>query len=113
MSRIRHVATFVVAMLVIGGCDTSARPGASPGQLPGDVSPSPGVAIAGPASAAPAPDLASIIEALQLRGAFSLATIRDDIDRRLAMPYFFVDLALLRCLRKVSPNVERRPRRNV
>lgn len=50
-------------MLVIGGCDTSARPGASPGQLPGDVSPSPGVAIAGPASAAPAPDLASIIVA--------------------------------------------------
>lgn len=27
---------------------------------------------------------------------FNIATVRDDIDRRLALPYFFIDLALLR-----------------
>jgi hypothetical protein len=38
----------------------------------------------------------SVLAAMQERGAFNLATVRDDVDRRLAMPYFFIDLGLLR-----------------
>jgi hypothetical protein len=38
----------------------------------------------------------SVLSAVRERGAFSIATVRDDIDRRLALPYFFIDLALLR-----------------
>lgn len=33
---------------------------------------------------------------LRARGGFAIAAVRDDIDRRLAIPYFLVDLALLR-----------------
>jgi hypothetical protein len=33
---------------------------------------------------------------MQKAGGFAIATIRDDIDRRLAIPYFALDLALLR-----------------
>ncbi|MGE0815839.1 MAG: DUF4062 domain-containing protein [Vicinamibacterales bacterium] len=39
---------------------------------------------------------AHVLAAVRERGGFSVATVRDDIDRRLALPYFFIDLALLR-----------------
>jgi hypothetical protein len=39
------------------------------------------------------------------RGAFNIATVRDDVDRRLAMPYFFIDLALLRLMSKWHPAI--------
>lgn len=38
----------------------------------------------------------AVIKQMQETEGFALATIRDDIDRRLAIPYFTVDLALLR-----------------
>jgi len=37
-----------------------------------------------------------ILEEMRERGAFNIPTVRDDVDRRLALPYFSVDLALLR-----------------
>jgi hypothetical protein len=37
-----------------------------------------------------------VIDQMQKIGGFSIATIRDDIDRRLAIPYFRIDLMLLR-----------------
>jgi hypothetical protein len=37
-----------------------------------------------------------IIEHMKTHGGFAIATVRDDIDRRLAIPYFVIDLALLR-----------------
>ena len=42
---------------------------------------------------------ARVLHAMQERGGFALATVRDDVDRRLALPYFFIDLALLRHIR--------------
>lgn len=38
----------------------------------------------------------TIVQQMRRAGGFALATVRDDIDRRLAIPYFFVDLELLR-----------------
>lgn len=38
----------------------------------------------------------AVVQKMQETGGFALATIRDDIDRRLAIPYFVLDLALLR-----------------
>ena len=38
----------------------------------------------------------AVLEKMQKAGGFALATVRDDIDRRLAIPYFVLDLALLR-----------------
>jgi hypothetical protein len=37
----------------------------------------------------------AMIEQMQKTGGFAVATIRDDIDRRLSIPYFTLDLALL------------------
>lgn len=37
-----------------------------------------------------------IVEQMRSAGGFALATVRDDLDRRLAIPYFCLDLALLR-----------------
>ena len=38
----------------------------------------------------------AVLAALRQRGGFSIATVRDDVDRRVAVPYFLVDLTLLR-----------------
>jgi hypothetical protein len=38
----------------------------------------------------------SVISQMKQSGKFALATVRDDIDRRLAIPYFVIDLQLLR-----------------
>lgn len=37
----------------------------------------------------------AVIEHMKSSGGFAIATVRDDIDRRLAIPYFAIDLALL------------------
>jgi hypothetical protein len=38
----------------------------------------------------------AVISQMKQSGKFTLATVRDDIDRRLAIPYFVIDLHLLR-----------------
>jgi hypothetical protein len=43
-----------------------------------------------------------VIDQMQKIGGFAIATIRDDIDRRLAIPYFRLDLMLLRNAEKLA-----------
>lgn len=38
----------------------------------------------------------AVLERMRSSGGFAAATIRDDVDRRLAIPYFTIDLELLR-----------------
>ena len=48
-----------------------------------------------------------VLNEMRARGRFAIATIRDDADRRLAIPYFLIDLTLLRKLVNEPPS--RRP----